>query len=62
MTLFIIAIDNILKQIPPSVSGSLYVDDLHISCEGNNMNFIERQMQVVVNNIKKNGVMKIVLI
>jgi ribonuclease HI len=53
VTLFILAIDNVLKQMPFSVSGSLYVDDLHIFCGGNNMRFIERQLQKAINNIQK---------
>ncbi|GBN93994.1 putative RNA-directed DNA polymerase from transposon X-element [Araneus ventricosus] len=31
-TLFILKINNILKQLPTSVRGYLYVDDLYISC------------------------------
>jgi ribonuclease HI len=53
VTLFIIAINNILNEIPPSVTGNLYVDDLHISCEGADMRFIERQLQTAVNRIVK---------
>ncbi|XP_055944481.1 uncharacterized protein LOC129975443 [Argiope bruennichi] len=51
VTLFILKINNILKQLPPSVKGYLYVDDLYISCTGMHMNFIERQLQTAVNNI-----------
>jgi ribonuclease HI len=51
--LFTIAIDSILREIPPSVSGSLYVDDLHISCEGADMRYIERQLQATINKIVK---------
>jgi ribonuclease HI len=53
VTLFIIAIDNVLKQIPSSVNANLYVDDLHISCGGADMRFIERQLQAAVNKIVK---------
>jgi ribonuclease HI len=53
VTLFIVAINDILNQIPFSVSGNLYVDDLHISCAGTNMNFIERQLQRAINKIVK---------
>ncbi|GBM29936.1 RNA-directed DNA polymerase from mobile element jockey, partial [Araneus ventricosus] len=51
VTLFILKINNILKQLPTSVKGYLYVDDLYISCTGTNMNFIQRQLQTAVNNI-----------
>ncbi|GBM14706.1 putative RNA-directed DNA polymerase from transposon X-element [Araneus ventricosus] len=51
VTLFILKINNILKQLPTSVRGYLYVDDLYISCTGTNMNFIQRQLQTAVNNI-----------
>ncbi|GBO08910.1 putative RNA-directed DNA polymerase from transposon X-element, partial [Araneus ventricosus] len=50
-TLFILKIDNILKQLPTSVRGYLYVDDLYISCTGTNMNFIQRQLQIAVNSV-----------
>jgi ribonuclease HI len=53
VTLFILAVDNILKAIPTSVNSNLYVDDLHISCEGNDMRFINRQLQTAVNKISK---------
>ncbi|GBM97133.1 putative RNA-directed DNA polymerase from transposon BS [Araneus ventricosus] len=51
VTLFILKINNILKQLPTSVRGYLYVDDLYISCTGTNMNFIQRQLQIVVNSV-----------
>jgi ribonuclease HI len=51
VTLFIVAIDDILINIPPSIKGNLYVDDLHISCEGNDIRFINRQLQTAVNRI-----------
>jgi len=51
VTLFSIKINNILKVLPPSVSGTLYVDDLQISCQGKDMRFIERQLQVAVRRI-----------
>jgi ribonuclease HI len=59
VTLFIVAIDKILLDLPSSVTGNLYVDDLHISCEGTDICFIERQLQGAVNRIlnwsNKNG-------
>ncbi|GBN79631.1 RNA-directed DNA polymerase from mobile element jockey [Araneus ventricosus] len=51
VTLFILKINNILKQLPTSVRGYLYVDDLYISCTGTNMHFIQRQLQTAVNNV-----------
>ena len=59
VTLFAIKINNILKQLPPTVRGSLYVDDLQISCHGKDMRYIERQLQTAVNRLMnwsgKNG-------
>jgi hypothetical protein len=51
VTLFSIKINNILNQLPSSVQGCLYVDDLQISCQGKDMRFIERQLQTAVNRI-----------
>ena len=53
VTLFSLKINNILKQLPSTVYGSLYVDDLQISCQGKDMRFIERQLQMAINNIIK---------
>ncbi|GBN93803.1 RNA-directed DNA polymerase from mobile element jockey [Araneus ventricosus] len=53
VTLFALKINDILKQLPPSVKGFLYVDDLYISCTGDNINFIERQLQLAVNKIQQ---------
>ncbi|GBN27822.1 hypothetical protein AVEN_28122-1 [Araneus ventricosus] len=59
VTLFIIHLSQILNCLPPYVHGSLYVDDLQISCQGSNMNMIERQLQHAVNKLvawcDKNG-------
>ncbi|GBN27805.1 RNA-directed DNA polymerase from mobile element jockey [Araneus ventricosus] len=57
VTLFNLKINNILNQIPQSVKAYLYVDDLYISCTGNHMNFIERQLQNAVNSIQKWSIM-----
>ncbi|GBM79393.1 RNA-directed DNA polymerase from mobile element jockey [Araneus ventricosus] len=51
VTLFMLKINNILKQLPTSVKSFLYVDDLYISCTGMHMNFIQRQLQIVINSI-----------
>ncbi|GBM02791.1 hypothetical protein AVEN_51982-1 [Araneus ventricosus] len=40
-----------LHVLPSSVSGTLYVDDLQISCQGSNMNLIERQLQRAMNKL-----------
>ncbi|GBN88931.1 RNA-directed DNA polymerase from mobile element jockey [Araneus ventricosus] len=53
VTLFALKINDILKQLPPYVKGFLYVDDLYISCTGDNINFIERQLQLAVNKIQQ---------
>ncbi|GBN26250.1 hypothetical protein AVEN_88681-1 [Araneus ventricosus] len=53
VTLFALKINDILKQLPPSVKGFLYVDDLYISCTGDNIHFIERQLQLAVNKIRQ---------
>ncbi|XP_055943540.1 uncharacterized protein LOC129974623 [Argiope bruennichi] len=51
VTLFILHISKILHVLPSSVCGTLYVDDLQISCQGSNMNLIERQLQRAVNKL-----------
>lgn len=51
VTLFSIKINNILSVLPPTVHGSLYVDDLQISCQGKDIRYIERQLQTTVNRI-----------
>ncbi|GBO21233.1 hypothetical protein AVEN_129476-1 [Araneus ventricosus] len=59
LTLFIIHLSQIFNFLPSYVHGSLYVDDLQISCQGSNMNMIERQLQHAVNKLvawcDKNG-------
>ncbi|GBO11682.1 RNA-directed DNA polymerase from mobile element jockey [Araneus ventricosus] len=51
VTLFTLKLNGILQQLPLTVKGFLYVDDLYISCTGDNMAFIERQIQMAVNKI-----------
>ncbi|GBM28382.1 putative RNA-directed DNA polymerase from transposon X-element, partial [Araneus ventricosus] len=51
VTLFIVHLSQILNHLPSSVHGSLYVDDLQISCQGSNMPLIERQLQNAVNKL-----------
>lgn len=43
--------NNISQQLPPSYQGSLYVDDLQISCKGWDIKFIEWQVQIAVNGM-----------
>ncbi|GFT94123.1 probable RNA-directed DNA polymerase from transposon X-element [Trichonephila clavipes] len=51
VTLFNIHMSNILHQLPPSVRGMLYVDDLQVFCQGSDMRLIERQLQTTVNRL-----------
>ncbi|GBO12680.1 hypothetical protein AVEN_237309-1, partial [Araneus ventricosus] len=51
VTLFILHLSRILHVLPSSVSGTLYVDDLQISCQGSNMALMERQLQKAVNKL-----------
>ena len=51
VTLFIIAINNIIEDIPGDVSKSLYVDDLAIYYSSNNIATIERKLQLSINKI-----------
>ncbi|GBM97937.1 putative RNA-directed DNA polymerase from transposon BS [Araneus ventricosus] len=57
--LFIIKINEVIKQLPTGVNCSLFVDDLEIYCSGEDMGFVERKLQEAVNKInewgKKNG-------
>ncbi|GFW87096.1 uncharacterized protein TNCV_5124501 [Trichonephila clavipes] len=53
VTLFNIHMSNILHQLPPSVRGMLYVDDLQVSCQGSDMRLIARQLQTTVNRLVK---------
>ncbi|GBN62776.1 putative RNA-directed DNA polymerase from transposon X-element [Araneus ventricosus] len=51
VTLFALKINSIFKHLQPSIKSFLYVDDLYISCSGDNMAFIERQLQIAVNKL-----------
>ncbi|GFV81460.1 putative RNA-directed DNA polymerase from transposon X-element [Trichonephila clavipes] len=53
VTLFNIHMSNILHQLPPSVRGMLYADDLQVSCQGSDMRLIELQLQTTVNRLVK---------
>ena len=51
VTLFTIAINGIIADIPKDVGRSLYVDDLAIYYSASNINHIERKLQVTINKI-----------
>ena len=53
VTLFSLKINSILNQLPHTVHGNLYVDDLNIFCQGKDMRYIERQLQLAINSIIK---------
>ena len=59
VTLFSLKINNILNQLPCTVHGNLYVGNLNIFCQGKDMRYIERQLQLAINHIiiwtNKNG-------
>jgi ribonuclease HI len=52
VTLFILKINSIVKTLPPNIKCSLYVDDFLICYRSNNMNSIERLLQLCLNNIQ----------
>ena len=49
VTLFSLKINSILNQLPHTVHGNLYVDDLNIFCQGKDMRYTERQLQLAIN-------------
>uniref|UniRef100_A0A147BLN2 Putative tick transposon n=1 Tax=Ixodes ricinus TaxID=34613 RepID=A0A147BLN2_IXORI len=49
--LFAVKINSIAKILPPSISYSLYVDDLQISCSSSNTSSCERQLQLALNKL-----------
>ncbi|GBM30073.1 putative RNA-directed DNA polymerase from transposon X-element [Araneus ventricosus] len=59
MLLFIIKINGIVSKLPAYVNSTLFVDDIQIHCAGEDMGFIQRQLQTTVNNMtdwaSKNG-------
>ena len=59
VTLFALKINSILNVLPQTVHGNLYVDDLNIFCQGKDIRYIERQLQLAMNRIvawtNKNG-------
>ena len=52
-TLFALAIDGIVEGLPADVRKSLYVDDLAIYYASNNLNTIQRKLQLSINHIAK---------
>ena len=44
--LFLLKINSILNQLPNTVHENLYVDDLNIFCQGKDMRYNERQLQL----------------
>ncbi|GBN53979.1 hypothetical protein AVEN_75827-1 [Araneus ventricosus] len=57
--LFIIKINGIVSKLPAYVHSTLFVDDIQIHCAGDDMGFIQRQLQTAINNMtdwaSKNG-------
>ncbi|GBN24737.1 putative RNA-directed DNA polymerase from transposon X-element, partial [Araneus ventricosus] len=56
---FIIQINGIVSKLPAYVNSTLFVDDIQIHCAGDDMDFIQRQLQTAINNMtdwsSKNG-------
>ena len=59
VTLFILKLNNIVKQVPKDLKCRLYVDDFLICFSGARMYTIERQLQLCIDNVNqwaiKNG-------
>jgi hypothetical protein len=53
VTLFSIKINRLAKVLNDNIEGSLYVDDFLICYRGENVNTIERQLQLCLNKIEK---------
>ena len=51
-SLFSLAINNMLKTVPPGIKSSLYVDDLLLYTAGNYQAGLERRLQLGVNRVK----------
>ncbi|GBM44391.1 putative RNA-directed DNA polymerase from transposon X-element [Araneus ventricosus] len=49
--LFIIKINGIVSKLPAYVNSTLFVDDIQIHCAGDDMGFIQRQLQTAINNM-----------
>ena len=53
VTLFAVAINDVISVIPEGVHSSLYVDDLSISFSAARMSLIERKLQLSINRISR---------
>ena len=53
VTLFNIKINNVCKELPPGINGSLYVDHLMICCKSNYIHTIERKLRLGLKKISK---------
>ena len=51
-TLFAVAIDDAVENLPPSVKSTLYVDDLTIYSSARNESVAKRQMQLAINTLQ----------
>lgn len=52
-TLFIVKMNSLKNALPPSLSYSVYVDDIQISFKSCNLAICERQVQIGVNRLSK---------
>ena len=53
VSLFKIKINNITKELPPGIDGSLYVDDLMICCKSKYIHTIERKLRLGLKKISR---------
>lgn len=53
VTLFLVKINSVANVLPPSMSYSLYVDDIQISFSSMNLTTCERQVQLALNKLTK---------
>ena len=53
VTLFLVAINDIVDEIPRDVCRSLYADDLVIYYSASNINLIERKLQLAIHKINR---------
>ena len=51
-TLFAVAIDDAVENLPPSVKATLYVDDLTIYSSARNERVAKRQIQIAINTLQ----------
>ena len=52
-TLFLVAINEIDKDLPPTIRGGLYVDDFAAWCCGSRLHSLGRQLQLAVKKLEK---------